>query len=300
MKQPGIPSVDIPAQTTPPTLDSDRECVAGCGQATRAWHRGLVTCTSCGLVYFPRRLTPDEIQRLYSEEYFNGAEYLDYLGDRPVHEATFRARRSRLLRWLPRGRSLFEIGCSYGFFLNLAKEYWQVAGCDLAAKPCWYATSELNVDAREGDFLEIALERGAYDAFCMWDTIEHLEDPGHYLDRISNLLLPGGILALTTGDIGSWLARWQGPRWRQIHPPTHLWYFSRSTMLRTLERFGFEIVEFRHVGVPRSLGQVVYSLTTLGQGNPSRLYRACEATGLARLRFWLNTFDLMWVVARRI
>ena len=46
---------------------------------------------------------------------------------------------------------------------------------------------------------------------------------------------------MTTGDIGSLMARWRGARWRQIHPPTHLHYFSKLTLAQLLERHGFTV-----------------------------------------------------------
>jgi hypothetical protein len=133
----------------------------------------------------------------------------------------------------------------------------------------------------------------------MWDTIEHLEDPGAYLAEIARVLPDAGLLALTTGDIGSLLARFQGPRWRQIHPPTHLWYFSRETLGRALERFKLDVIWCRRVGVARSIGQTIYSLTSLHRAIPSPLYGLCERTGIGPMTFSINTYDLIYVIAMR-
>ena len=276
-----------------------RPCLA-CGSAhATELYRGLVTCCTCGLIYFPRRLSPEQVRQLYGADYFQGQEYLNYLDDRPVHEANFRARARDLARWLPPGKKLFEIGCSYGFFLDVARRSWEVEGCDISPEPCRHAREQLGLNASCADFLDLPLQKGDADAFALWDTIEHLEDPEPYLGRIADLLAPGGLLALTTGDIGSWLARLQGPRWRRIHPPTHLWYFSRATMQRTLNRFGFEMVSFQHVGMARSIGQIVYGLTSLHKPRPALLYRLCVRSGLDKWTVALNTLDLMMVVARR-
>ena len=278
---------------------SRRRCLTCDIDRTVRWHRGLVRCLTCGLIYYPRRLSPEEHAGLYGEDYFRGAEYRDYLADRSAHEANFRGRIKQLARWLPRHRRLFEIGCSYGLFLNLARAHWSVRGCDIAREPCRYAVEQLGVDARHGDFLDSALEPGEVDAFCMWDTIEHLDDPAAYLAEIARVLPDGGLLAITTGDIGSLLAKVQGPRWRQIHPPTHLWYFSRKTLGRALARFELDVVWSRRVGVARSIGQTVYSLTSLNRARPSFLHVLCERTGIGRMTFSLNTGDLIYVIAKR-
>jgi SAM-dependent methyltransferase len=276
-----------------------RRCLTCENDRTVGWHRGLVRCVTCGLIYYPWRLSAEEQAALYCEDYFRGAEYRDYLADRSAHEANFRGRIKQLSRWLPRDRRLFEIGCSYGLFLNLAREHWSVRGCDIAREPCRYAMEQFGVDARHGDFLDSPLEPGEVDAFCMWDTIEHLDDPAAYLGEIARVLPDGGLLALTTGDIGSLLSRVQGPRWRQIHPPTHLWYFSRETLNRALAKFELDVVWCGRVGVHRSIGQTVYSLTSLNRARPSLLHVLCERTGIGRMTFSLNTHDLIYVIAKR-
>jgi SAM-dependent methyltransferase len=276
-----------------------RRCLTCDDDQTVRWHRGLVRCLSCGLIYYPRRLSAEEQAGLYGEDYFRGAEYRDYLADRSAHEANFRGRIKQLTRWLPRDRRLFEIGCSYGLFLNLARAHWSVRGCDIASEPCRYAMEQLGVDARHGDFLDSRLKPGEVDAFCMWDTIEHLNDPAAYLTEITRVLPDGGLLALTTGDIDSFLARAQGPRWRQIHPPTHLWYFSRETLGRALARFELDVAWCGRVGVARSIGQIIYSLTSLNRARPSLLNILCERTGIGRMTFSLNTHDLIYVIAKR-
>jgi SAM-dependent methyltransferase len=251
------------------------------------------------VIFYPPRLSSQDHAALYGESYFRGAEYRNYLADRSAHEANFRRRIKALRRWLPAGRRLFEIGCSYGLFLNIARADWRVRGCDIAREPCRFAVEQLGLTVYCGDFLDLALEAGEVDAFCMWDTIEHLDDPAAYLAEIARVLPHRGLLALTTGDVGSLLARFQGPSWRQIHPPTHLWYFSRKTLGHALDRFGLDVVWCRRVGVARTIGQTVYSLTSLHRTAPSGLHRLCERTGIGRITFSINTHDLIYVIARR-
>ncbi len=273
---------------------------AACGAADAApAFRGLVTCRGCGLLYYPRPVPPDELAALYDEGYFRGEEYHDYLADAPVHRANFRARVRALRPWVPTGGSLFEIGCAYGLFLDEARALWRVAGCDLSPAPCAHARERLGLDVACGDFLDCALAPGSFDAFVLWDTVEHLADPAGYLARIAAVSGPGGVVALTTGDLGSPLARWRGERWRQIHPPTHLWYFSRRTLGRLFERHGFEPVTWRRIGVWRSLSQFLAGRAGAGGDGRRRLLAAARRTGIGRLRIWLNTGDLLFVVARK-
>src|SRR5262249_59391852 len=111
-----------------------------------------------------------------------------------------------------------------------------------------------------------AIRPGEYQAFCMWDTIEHLAHPELFVERIFQLLLPGGWFFATTGDIGSKNARRAGPGWRMIHPPTHLQYFSGQTMTRFLERRGFEVAAIHSTSVYRSIRGVLSGLLLFERG----------------------------------
>ena len=102
----------------------------------------------------------------------------------------------------------------------------------------------------------------------------------------------------TTGDIESINARFRKDRWRMIHPPTHLHYFAPPTLARLLERCGFEVSYNRYCGFFRSLGNVAYNILVLRCKRPW-LFHQVERTGLANLGFYLNLYDIMYVIARR-
>jgi SAM-dependent methyltransferase len=241
-------------------------------------------------------LSREELERLYGEPYFRGQEYRDYVGDRAVLAKQFQLRLRTLLRYVSaerRGR-LFEIGAAYGFFLDIARrQFQQVSGIDLSREAAARAR-----DVAAGDFLEYPLEGPPLDVVCMWDTIEHLAQPDLYIKKIAAHMRPGGVLALTTGDIGSPLARWRKAKWRQIHPPSHLHYFSKETLRRLLSKYGFEVCYTGYAGCYRSADTVAYLVLSLKNGMPA-LYRRLRAAGLLNWSFYSNLYDIIYVIARR-
>src|SRR5262249_19506977 len=68
---------------------------------------------------------------------------------------------------------------------------------------------------------------------------EHLAEPGAALDRVTDLLEPGGVLYVTVPDAGSILARMLGRRWWSVLP-MHVQYFTRNSLRRLLRERGFE------------------------------------------------------------
>jgi 2-polyprenyl-3-methyl-5-hydroxy-6-metoxy-1,4-benzoquinol methylase len=258
---------------------------------------GILQCPGCGFVFADARLSADELQNLYQRNYFFGSEYLNYLEDKPALQRNFAAR-LRSLRSHSAGGRLFEIGCAYGFFLELAQRYWNVEGCDIAAPACDEA-SRNGFRVTCGDFLGLSLPEKQFDVVTMWDTIEHLARPDLYVQRASALLKQGGVLCATTGDIGSTMAKMRKQRWRLIHPPTHLYYFDRPSITKLMEQSGLEVVHFEHCGYSRSVKQMLYSLLVLNHETAlrKRLYDVLKP--LFNFSVYLNLYDIMFVIARK-
>ncbi len=281
---------------------ASRSCLVCGGNhlGAAAGYLGLVACRDCGFLTADLELTFEDIRAVYGHDYFHGSEYLDYRKEETSLRRNFRRRLDTMVRWLPdSGRCrLFEVGCAYGFFLAEAHQrFGDVAGIDINHEAVFYAKNHLKINTAEGDYLDHALPEPV-DAICLWDVIEHLNRPDQVLEKVVRDLKPGGIMCLTTGDVGSLNARLRKGKWRMVHPPTHLHYFSASTMCRLLSRVGLDVVSVSYPGISRSIGMILFGVVAVGMKRP-RLYRR-----LARLPFtdWhvtLNLFDVMQVVARK-
>ncbi len=273
-------------------------CLA-CGEGPLNPHwQILLRCASCGFITAPQE-TQVDVQQLYDGNYFKGEEYLDYASDEAFFKKNFRKRLDQVIRHGAKGR-LLEIGAAYGFFLDLARQYFDVVGFEVNREAARHGCEKFGLDIRTDDFLQSCAEDigGAVDVTVMWDVIEHLERPDRFIEHIAAISKPGAMLHITTGDAGSRLARFRGRKWRMVHPPTHLHYFDRRTLPQLLSRNGFRTVEICSVGVARSFRQVLYSVLVLGLGRRD-LYPPLAKWIPAASGFTLNTFDIMHVVARR-
>jgi 2-polyprenyl-3-methyl-5-hydroxy-6-metoxy-1,4-benzoquinol methylase len=262
---------------------------------------GLLSCEECGFTTADLTISEEELRQLYTARYFTGEEYRDYVADQPVILKQFRLRLRRLLKFVPNAqkKNLFEIGCAHGFFLALAKDrFLSVEGIDISDDAVAYARSILKVEATSSNFLthEFAAEPHVV---CMWDTIEHLCRPDLYLKKIADALPRNGLLALTTSDLDSWMARARGGKWRQIHPPTHLHYFSRKTLGRLLRRNGFEIEYIGTERMYRGVDTMIYIVLCL-KHNFRELYGLFRKARLLNWDLYLNLGDIVFVVARKV
>jgi SAM-dependent methyltransferase len=261
---------------------------------------GLLKCPGCGFVTADVQLTESELTALYGEGYFHGDEYADYVRDRPAAEKSFARRLQTLLRFVeePATRRLFEVGAAYGYFLGMAKPLFRnVSGSDISLAAVRSARSECGVEVFCGDLLSLEWNE-KIDVACMWDTIEHLARPDRYIEWLSDRMAPGSLLAITTGDIDSYVARWRGPKWRQIHPPTHLHYFSRRSLSRILEKYGYRVRFVGYDGMYRSLEMMSYIILCKRRNRPG-IHDRLKRLGLLGGNVYLNLRDILFVVAEK-
>lgn len=241
-----------------------------------------------------------QLRDVYGHDYFFGGEYMNYLQDRAALEKNFSMRMNNLRKYLNSESSLIEIGCSYGFFLNICKKFIKKCiGYDITKEGTEYASKEFGLEVYCDNFLNY--QGGKVDFICLWDVVEHLSEPGKFIEKISSAVKDGGHIALSTGDIGSLLARLRGDKWRMVHPPTHLFYFDKSSISKLLKKHGFEIVEFKHSIVYRNVDSVFQQLIRWKGKKPAAffvlMYEVCKKLGLTKINFGINLFDIMDVVA---
>ena len=266
----------------------------------------IVRCPTCSLVFRARLPEPTDVQALYDRDYFVAEEgalghegYLDYLADAEVHRLNARRRLRRLAGLCDPG-NLLDVGCAAGFFVDeAAREGWAARGIDVSAPMVEWGRATLGADLAVGSLLDTTPDR-TESCVTMWDYIEHALDPRGDLERAHARLSPGGVLALSTGDVASALARVSLAGWHLMTPRHHNYFFSPATMRRLLRAVGFEVVEVRHPGAVFPLRYLAHKaalsvgtrVTTLAA---SRLARS----RLGAIRVPVNLWDVMTVVARR-
>jgi SAM-dependent methyltransferase len=273
-------------------MTGNPSCVCCASHESRPYLPGLVQCPQCTHVWAPLDFPPEAQTSLYAESYFKGAEYADYEAEAAALRRNFRGRVRELARILPQGARVFEIGAAYGFFLQEARAKFDVAGCDISEHAAAYAREKFGLPVQEGDYLAMKMT-APLDAVCAWDVLEHLPNPDIVLKKAADDLKPGGVLALTTGDIGSIAARIRGARWRLIHPPSHIHYFTRESIATLLDRLGFANPQIRYHPFWRSAAAVGRAIL------PPPLYTRLQIQKLLDFNFPLNLFDIMTVYARK-
>ncbi len=260
----------------------------------------LLKCQNCGHGWANLQLDHAYLQQLYAENYFKGEEYADYLADKEILQMNFGKRAKQIAKNAPAPKDILEIGCAYGFFQQTISQTFKgvnYQGYDISQDAIQYANQHFGPHFSAENYLDVANSM-TYDAVFMWDVIEHLSDPGAFIAKAQKECKPGAMLYLTTGDFGALLPRLQGKKWRMIHPPTHLHYFTKKSMTALLEKHGFEPVFFKYPPVYRSLGLIYFALFILNK-KPSRFHQWMYNKIPKAAAIPINTRDIFFVGAQK-
>lgn len=227
-------------------------------------------CRSCGLAMteFARDYEPF-VRSFYQKGYFTGdpryGAFVHYKNDKKcINRNT--AKVLTHIRKIKKTGKLLDVGCAMGFFVQQAiAAGYDAYGIDPSAYAISQANSGIAGRLRQATVATAKYEKGSFDIITLFDVFEHLLDPLTSLKKLSQLLAPGGIIVIATGDTGSLAARIFGRRWTFYNPPQHLFYYDRKTMSEILARGGIKPFRWFRVGKVLSLGYILHLAYTLSE-----------------------------------
>ena len=262
----------------------------------------LIRCPTCGLLFRNSLPSEHELRSLYSIDYFRDDErstggYADYLRDERLHRSLAAQRLAHLERRTT-GRALLDVGCAAGFFVQEAiARGWDARGVDVSAPMVEFA-AERGLPVELGDLTTVP--EGPFDVVTMWDYIEHSLDPAADVDRVARLLGQRGVIAISTGDIESAVARVSRGRWHLLTPRHHNYFFGRTTIRRLLQAHGFGSIEMSYPSARYSISHLTYKLDRSRRGGFfTRLAGRADRSRVGRLSLPLNLFDIVTVFAEK-
>ncbi len=207
----------------------------------------LYECAACGLVYLEPMPSEAELEALYCDS--ARGESSGYFAKVASKMRRSRRRFRALARHLRPGHGgrFLDIGSSAGFMVEAARE----AGFEAwGIEPDPSAVRFARAHYPRGHYIAGRIESfdwtGArFDALYCSEVIEHVPDANRFMAKVAALVGPGGVLYLTTPDIGHWRRPREIRAWQALAPPGHCLYFNRSNLTLLLERHGFEIFKRR-------------------------------------------------------
>lgn len=235
---------------TAPAARFVTSCPAGCEAEFRqtdvALPEGrLLACTACGHL----------ISQIGEADYLAALAKFDtetgtLPGDASQKRHDQRARRLfarlRELLDLPPGSPfrLLDVGCSSGaLLLSAMKEGIDAEGVEPATRAA-EAARAAGLAVFPGTLQDARYPAERFQAVTMMEVIEHLRRPIDVVGEIWNILVPGGILVVGTGNADSWTVSVMRERWDYFHVERyggHISFFTPRSLERLAGRCGFRV-----------------------------------------------------------
>jgi 2-polyprenyl-3-methyl-5-hydroxy-6-metoxy-1,4-benzoquinol methylase len=175
-----------------------------------------------------------------------------------LEPADFTLRARFLLDNVAPGERVLDLGCGEGRFTSeLARAGAEVVGADVAEEPLSRARAlhpELDLRLLDGEG-PWPLPDASFDAVWAGEVIEHVADTAAWLSEVRRVLRSGGTLLLSTPAHGRLLRMRLALSERAFAAHAdplgeHLRFYTRATLSRLIEEFGFEQVDVRGAGGP--------------------------------------------------
>ena len=202
-------------------------------------------CLNC-LVQFIEPSYKD-VEKYYRETYRN--EHDCVIGKKLTPEERYKLVRPsmnepayRFQKFVPKGSSVLEVGCSSGYFLEALQRYgYDVYGAELNPEDAAYVRDVGGIPCEEGNLDDIYPGR-KFTAVAALAVLEHQPDPIEFLRQIKRKLIGGGYLYLELpSNQDALLTIYDCPEYRdRYYRECHITYWQVETMAKVLGVLGFE------------------------------------------------------------
>jgi SAM-dependent methyltransferase len=144
----------------------------------------------------------------------------------------------------------------------------------------------------------------SFDVLIAFELFEHLHNPEDFVQKVSKLLKPGGILIFTTLNGLGFDIQVLGEKSNSISPPHHINFFNPRSASILLENNGYEIIE---ASTPGKLDwDIVEGAFTNSDVKPEKFWQTmskyCNAEAKADFQKWIEKAGMsshMRIIARK-
>jgi len=204
----------------------------------------LMVCHTCGHVMYNPQPTNESLIKFYKEKYRGKVEIGNILtcNRKLEYHKAFLGKRLEE----GNGKSMLDIGCSFGYLLNYAKQKgWKVAGTEHTVGHVNFAKYDFKLDIKGKieDFEHSIIDR--FDMIVYYHVLEHIQNPHIELCKARERLADDGLLYVAIPFI-NWLRDSMGTGIRALDdafPVEHINMFTHQAFLNLLGKVGFKPIQ---------------------------------------------------------
>lgn len=265
----------------------------------------LWRCNACNLVFRFPRLGKQTLDDLYRQGHSDS--WSEQAGDRADWKIV-----NLILAEHPNLRRVLDVGCFDGRLLDSLGSQYEKLGIEIHDEAVRRAEMR-NVKVVGRDFDEFPVLQGGVDAVLAMDVIEHTENPMAFLGKLAEIVKPGGLILIGTGNSDALSWRFMGSAYWYCHISEHISFINPRWGDYAARKLGLETVEmlaFSHGGghVRKRLREA--TLNVLYRLSPS-LFARLRRLGVGQIDvsrfeelskvppYWLSATDHFLIVFRK-
>ncbi|MFO7844544.1 MAG: class I SAM-dependent methyltransferase [Bacteroidales bacterium] len=193
-------------------------------------------CTSCNFLFTQNIPDEESIGPYYaSEEYISHSDTKKGLVNRLYHIARkiMLGEKYRIIKKISSGKTLLDIGCGTGYFLNYMKDKgYQTLGVEVSDQARNFGKQHFGLNILHPEKLLNGEINQKFKVVSLWHVLEHLYQPELYLQKIAEILDADGVLILALPNPKSYDAKFYQKFWAGYDVPRHIWHFTPQTIAK--------------------------------------------------------------------
>lgn len=217
----------------------------------------IVTCLKCDLTYSTKQ--PKNFDDVYSKTDYLSKSITSYDKTRKYRIKRFGLERIKILKKYKKKGNLLDFGCGIGWFLEGAKNYYNVSGVEFSDSIRQWLFKKLGIKTFK-TLDDIKNEK--YDIITAFDVIEHVSNPLDLLKQLKKKLKKNGIILIYTPNKDSLGFKFLKERNNLVCPPNHLTYFNFKSFEYMAKKAKMKIIETQYKGL--DIGDIYAYLNEFG------------------------------------
>jgi SAM-dependent methyltransferase len=166
----------------------------------------------------------------------------------------------RLKKFIFPNKRVLDVGCSYGWFLETARDNnWKVKGVEPSKLVFESISQKFTGDVYNYSLNEIEKIPGTFGLITLWNVFEHLPSPANALEIIRQKLDPNGIVLICVPNSNGLITRMSFLVYRLTRGRVknhlfrlyqldngypHLFHFNRHNLQLFLDQYGFDEIGY--------------------------------------------------------
>jgi len=204
----------------------------------------LRRCNKCGLLFNFPRIDDCSLGDLYDKNYyfFNRPDAPEFARVAPTYARTV-ALVAGNFELGGKPRCLLDVGCGRGYFPAILKRLgWEAHAVEISPEAADYARSRLGLSKVFVGTIEqfSKTQTLQFPLVTAIDVIEHVPSPRTFVESLSSVVAPGGILVIDTPNADAFNIGIERSSWIGFNP-FHIFLFNRKNLARILEDYGFAV-----------------------------------------------------------